>query len=109
MALMLGEEPLEAGAEVVGSAASVGEALRLVEAAMADGGISAAVLDISLGSGTAIPVADLRAARGVPFLFATGYGEACDTGRHTAAPVLRRPEDPEQLVAAVEALAAADR
>jgi NTE family protein len=41
-------ELLDAGAKVLGPAASVGEALRLVEAAAADGGLSAAVLDISL-------------------------------------------------------------
>jgi hypothetical protein len=45
----------------------------------------------------------------VPFLFATGYGAGCDTGGHTAAPVLRKPYDPERLVAALEDLAAAAR
>ena len=52
-------------------------------------------------------MADRLAALGVPFLFATGYGEGCDTGGHAAAPVLHKPFDPEQLVAAVEALASA--
>jgi CheY-like chemotaxis protein len=102
----------DAGAEVVGPAFTAAEALRLVEAAAAaDGGISAAVLDLKLAGGeTAIPVADALAARGVPFLFATGYGAGrCDTGRHTAAPVLHKPYDPERLVAALEDLAPAAR
>jgi CheY-like chemotaxis protein len=101
----------DAGAEVVGPAFTAAEALRLVEAAAAaDGGLGAAVLDLKLAGGeTAIPVADALAARGVPFLFATGYGAGCDTGGHTAAPVLRKPYDPERLVAALEDLAAAAR
>jgi DNA-binding response OmpR family regulator len=110
IAMALEERLREAGAEVVGPAFTAAEALRLVEAAAADGGISAAVLDLRLTGGeTAIPVADALAARGVPFLFATGYGAGCDTGGHTAAPVLRKPYDPERLVASIEALAAAAR
>ena len=53
------------------------------------------------------PLADRLAALGVPFLFATGYGEGCDTGRHGAAPTLHKPFSPESLVAAVEVLASA--
>jgi hypothetical protein len=62
-----------------------------------------------VGGETAIPVADALAARGVPFLFATGCGAGCDTGGHTAAPVLHKPYDPERLVASIEALGAAAR
>ena len=103
---MLVEDELRgAGAEVLGPVPTVGDALRLVEAAAADGGISAAVLDINLDWRHAGPLADRLAALGVPFLFATGYGEKCDTGGHRAAPVLSKPFPPERLVAAVEALA----
>ncbi|WHU00906.1 HWE histidine kinase domain-containing protein [Sphingomonas sp. NIBR02145] len=35
----------------------------------------AAVLDVNLGAETSLPLADDLAAAGVPFLFATGYGE----------------------------------
>jgi hypothetical protein len=55
----------------------------------------------------ASPVADLLAGRGVPFLFATGYGEDCDTGKHKDAPVLHRPYDPDAPVATVDALVTA--
>ncbi len=89
---MLVEDGLrDAGATVLGPATTVGDALRLVEAAAADGGLSAAVLDINLQGDTVTPVADRLAALGVPFLFATGYGEKCDTGGHRAAPVLSKP------------------
>lgn len=103
---MLVEDGLRgAGAEVLGPAASVADALRIVEGAVAaGGGLDAAVLDLNLAGRAVRPVADRLAALGVPFLFATGYGEGCDTGGH-AAPMVQKPFDPEELVAAVGALA----
>ncbi len=107
---MLVEDELRgAGAEVVGPVPSVADALRLVEAAAADGGISAAVLDINLDGRRVDAVADRLAALGVPFLFATGYGEGCDTGGHGAAPVLHKPFGADGLIAAVEAVASTGR
>ena len=107
VSMLVEDELRQAGATVLGPAPSVGDALRLVEAAAADGGISAAVLDINLDGQRVEPVADRLAALGVPFLFATGYGEGCDTGGHGAAPILHKPFAPEKLIAAVEALASA--
>ncbi len=105
---MLVEDGLRgAGAAVLGPVPTVGDALRLVEAAVADGGIGAAVLDINLDGRHVAPVADRLAALGVPFLFATGYGEGCDTGGHGAAPTLDKPFGAETLVAAVASLASA--
>ncbi|MBL6081760.1 response regulator [Belnapia sp. T18] len=102
---MLIEDGLsEAGAEVVGSAGTVFEALQIIERVAQDGGLDAAVLDINLVGELVTPVADQLAALGVPFVFATGYGTGCDTGGHAAAPVLHKPFATEQLVAAVEAI-----
>jgi DNA-binding response OmpR family regulator len=95
---------LDAGAEVIGPTASVEQALLLVEAAGSE--LSAAVLDINLQGAAVWSVADRLVALGVPFVFATGYGEHCDRGLHAAAPVLAKPFDPGALVAAVEGLAA---
>ena len=106
VALLLEDGLLDAGAEVVGPAGMVGEAPRLIEGAAADGGLHAAVVDLRLADAMASPVADRLAALGVPFLFATGYGEGCDTGGHAGAPVLAKPFDPDALVAAVQGLAA---
>jgi DNA-binding response OmpR family regulator len=107
VSMLVADELLNAGATVLGPAISIDHALRLVEAAAADGGISAAVLDINLNGMKVAPVADKLAVLGVPFLFATGYGENRDTGGHGGAPVLSKPFAPERLVAAVEALASA--
>ena len=107
VSMLVEDELRHAGATVLGPAMCVDNALRLVEAAAADGGMHAAVLDINLDGRHVASVADRLAALGVPFLFATGYGETCDTRGHGAAPVLRKPFSPERLVAAVEALASA--
>ena len=107
VSMLVEDELRDAGAEVLGPVPTLGGALRLVEAAAADGGISAAVLDINLDGRHVGPVADRLAALGVPFVFTTGYGEGCDTGRHGAAPILSKPFSPERLVVIVEALASA--
>jgi DNA-binding response OmpR family regulator len=104
VAMLVEDELLEAGAKVL-VAASVAEALRLVDMAAADGGLSAAVLDINLGGEVVMPVADALASLGVPFLFTTGYGEGCDRGQHAAAPMLEKPFGPQDLIAAVAAVA----
>lgn len=107
IAMVVEDDLIEAGAKVVGPAASVEEALQLIERVVSDGGLSAAVLDLNLNGEAVSPVADRLAALGVPFLFATGYGEGRDLGGH-AAPTLRKPFDPKALIAAIEALASAD-
>ncbi len=107
VSMLIEDELRDAGATVLGPAVCVDDAVRLVEAAAADGGISAAVLDINLEGRHVEPVPDRLAALGVPFVFATGYGEGCDTGGHRAAPILCKPFSPESLVAIIEALATA--
>src|SRR4051794_41934647 len=95
IAMGMEEGLAEAGAEVVGPACSVDEALNLIERAACDGGLSAAVLDINLEGVAVAPVADRLAVLGVPFVFATGYGKGCHKGLHKAAPVLAKPFDPK--------------
>jgi len=105
VAMLLEDELAEAGAVVLGPAGSVDEALRLIDAAAADGGLSGAVLDIDLDGFGVGPVADRLAALGVPFLFATGWVvDGPLMGGHAAVPVLEKPFDSRTLVAAVDAL-----
>src|SRR3954469_5567718 len=106
VAMAMEDELANAGAQVVGTACSVDEALGLIEQVTYDGGLNAAVLDMNLEGAAVSPVADRLAALGVPFVFATGYGEGCDRGVHAAAPVLAKPFEPTALVAVVEGLAA---
>ena len=85
---MLVEDMLtDLGCTIVGPAAEIEEALRL--AGSAD--IDAALLDVNLGGRPIFPVADALKARGVPFAFASGYGEAGLTDDHRGATVLQKP------------------
>jgi DNA-binding response OmpR family regulator len=104
--MLLEDGLLEAGAEVVGPACSVKEALELIDRAAADGGLSAAVLDINLEGETVSPVADRLAALSVPFVFATGYGEGYNRGPHAAAPIVAKPFDGDQVTDIVKTLTA---
>jgi two-component sensor histidine kinase len=86
----------EAGVEVIGSAALVDEAMALVDEPM-----DAAVLDCNLNGESVIPVAEALAARGVPFLFATGYGESRGAPEGFDAPIIRKPYDVAQITSAL--------
>lgn len=62
----------EAGAATVEVVSNAEAALRFIAAKTC----SVAVLDVNLGSGTSIPVADELANRGIPFIFASGYNDS---------------------------------
>jgi CheY-like chemotaxis protein len=89
----------EAGAEVIGPAYELEEAMALL-----DRPIDAAVLDANLNGRSVMPVAEALAARQVPFVFATGYGEAGGAPGGFEAPVIRKPYDVTQVAAAVAEL-----
>ncbi len=91
----------EAGAEVVGPAYELAEAMALL-----DGHIDAAVLDANLNGLSVTPVAEALAARGIPFVFATGYGDSAGAPLGFDAPIIRKPYDVTQVAAAVSALLA---
>ena len=57
----------------------------------------AAILDINLGDGMAYPVADILSARGVPFVFITGYEADTVDDRFSHVPVLQKPIERQAL------------
>ena len=59
-------------------------------AAIAKGGFDAAILDVNLGRDKCWPLADALRDRGVPYIFATGGGDAIPAV-HAAAPTLSKP------------------
>ena len=76
------------GAAEVVTAASVGEALDAIEAQVPD----FALLDVNLGNETSVAVAERLSKAGVPFLFATGYGEKLSGPSSVqGAPVVSKP------------------
>lgn len=97
IALLLADLLEDLGATVAGPAASVAEALALVE----DEALTGALLDLTLRGETAYPVADRLAGRGVPYIFITGHGQGQLAARHAHAPVLGKPFGAEQLAGAL--------
>jgi hypothetical protein len=57
----------------------------------------AAVLDVNLDGEMVYPVADVVVARGVPFVFVTGYGAECIDRRGAQGPVLQKPIERRML------------
>lgn len=96
------ERELEsAGARVVGPAPSVAQALALIASEPV---IDAAVVDVNLGGEPAYPVADACLARGVPFLFATGYGDGDLDARYPHVPRCEKPVGRRQVEQALATL-----
>jgi len=86
----------EAGACVIGAAADLDEAMKLVDAPF-----DVAVLDANLNGASVTPVAEALRARGKRFIFATGYGDAAPAPEGFDAPVVRKPYNVAQIAAAV--------
>jgi PAS domain S-box-containing protein len=93
VAMMIKESLLECGFQVVGPISTAAEAL----AKATDDHFDAAILDINLGDGMVYPVADILAARGVPFVFVTGYDLKSVDHRFSEIPILQKPIEREML------------
>jgi len=77
---------------------SVREALVVLEREKPD----VAILDINLGETTSLPVAEALKRLGIPFIFATGYGEGTSIPEGFAGvPIVRKPYDIAAVVAAL--------
>ena len=78
---------ISAGHGVVATVGSVTKALAAIRAS----GFEAVVLDANLGDESALPIADLLAAKGIPFVVVSGYAASQRPGRLGTAPFLRKP------------------
>ena len=84
-----------AGADVIGPASTVQEALKLIMSQEVD----RACLDFNLADGEVTPVLDLLASKGIPMVVYTGRGlpkELCS--QHPALTVLLKPLPANRLV-----------
>ncbi|WP_270938710.1 response regulator [Falsiroseomonas oryzae] len=93
VAMLVEDALLDAGFGVMGPAATVDEAMSLLARERPD----AVVLDLNLAGETSTPVADELAARGIPYVIATGYGASGLPAGHQDAMVLAKPYDPAEL------------
>lgn len=92
----------ELGAEVVGPAMRLETALEMARTEMFD----VAMLDINLHGGRSYPVAEILQDRGVPFVFASGYGHPEDMQAFAEVTTLTKPYRNSDLESALaEALA----
>jgi CheY-like chemotaxis protein len=102
MLFMMMEEMLtDLGASVT-AAATVRQALAEIDAQEFD----AATLDLNLDGDESYPVADILAARGVPFAFSTGYSQKSLREDYRDRPLLRKPFKERDLVDTVTRLLA---
>ena len=62
-----------------------------------------AILDINLNGAKVYPLADELAARGVPFIFLSGYIRADLPERYRHAPQIMKPHDPVTLIKEIRA------
>lgn len=90
-----------AGATVVGPAPSVAAALDLLEGGPAP---EAALLDVNLAGEMVYPVADRLTARGVPFLFITGYDQSAVPERYAGVRRLEKPFEPRDVLREIRCL-----
>ncbi len=94
VAMMLEGMLEDLGCNVIDWAGTVAAALSLAQDAEMDG----ALLDVNVGGTMVYPVADALAARGIPFVFVTGYGPThAAAGRFPGVPVLKKPFEQLEL------------
>jgi CheY-like chemotaxis protein len=103
MVLMMIEDMLaDLGCESVTAAATTDQAIALIKTQVFD----AAMLDMNLNGTKNSSIADALGARGVPFIFSTGYSGHNMMNRHQDRPILKKPFQFEELAAILTRLLA---
>lgn len=93
IAMALAQDLSKLGWDIVGPAGTVDEALRLVADKLPD----AAVLDVNLGGELVYPIAEWLRARGVPFVFCSGYEHLDTHSAYDQWPRVGKPVDIQLL------------
>ena len=100
IALALEDMLVDRGAKPV-IAERLDEAFALVE----QGSFDAAILDVNLHGGRSFPLAQQLLERGLPFIFATGYGDAPQPDAFAGVPIVAKPYGLDELERALDAAA----
>ncbi|SKA39486.1 CheY chemotaxis protein or a CheY-like REC (receiver) domain [Enhydrobacter aerosaccus] len=93
MAMLLEDMLCDLGYEVVAHSGELDQAVQLAQTAAFD----FALLDINLNGQQSFPVADAVRARGLPVVFATGYGSRILVPPYLDTPLLQKPFSLEEL------------
>ncbi len=99
IAMLVEDMVLDFGSEVIGPIANTDDAINFARSAELD----AAILDINVGGSPIFPVADILSERGVPVIFATGYGSKGLPSRFHSRPTLPKPFSYQCLAEALRA------
>lgn len=98
IALMIESMLQDLGYQVVGPVPRLAKALEVAKTEQFD----IAILDVNLNGTPSFPIADQMIARGIPFVFATGYGAPGIPNYLSAAAVLQKPFKTKQLAEAIK-------
>lgn len=102
IALALEDMLTSLGCIVAGRASRLMHAFTIAESTEFD----VAVLDVNLLGDRVDPLAEALRTRGIPFVFATGYGEDGVGERLRSAPIVHKPYDEPELTRALLAACA---
>ena len=102
VAMMIEDLLTDLGCVVVDVSGTLSRGLEL--AADARLSLDGAILDVNLGGEKVYPIADVLAARGIPFIFATGYGTAGITEAYSHVPTVAKPYNLTALQQALSGL-----
>ena len=97
--MMVADMLEELGYRVAGEAGDIDEAVRLVQTTEFD----IAILDVNVNGKVISPVAEAMTLRGLPFVFATGYGSSGLPEKFRDSPTLQKPFQMAALKLALEA------
>jgi len=89
VSMLLEDMLADHGCEVAATASRLSQAMELVSDEKV--AFDAAILDVNLGGDAIFPVAEVLAARGAPFVFATGYGAGGLPESWRDRPTLQKP------------------
>jgi len=87
VALLLEDMLAELGHSVVGPVARLKKAVEMAQSEAID----LAILDVNINGEEAYPIAEVLEARGIPFIFSTGYGKSSLPARYRDRPTLAKP------------------
>ena len=96
IAAMVEDMLIDLGAIVIGPAGSIDRGLSLAS----NENIDAALLDVNIRSARVDPVAAVLKSRGIPVVFATGYGRSAIDQPHLG-PIVEKPYTQEKLATAL--------
>ena len=99
--MLLQDMLADLGHRLAGEAGGIEEALALAK----EGAFDVAILDVNLNGQPISPVVEILIDRGLPFVFATGYGQRGVPEPYRNTPTLQKPFQADALAQAIEAAA----